>query len=266
MNSDDVTPLSPVFDSGSMVYESAGPLCIGSGSFATVYVTKGNPVAFKVVHHQSESKTVLAEFEVLRAVYENCRSIPGFMVPGPKGYFDPHEGTIVFRSGRTVPVVTAGPSSMAAKSVPTLFDGVSHIHHRAMYAMDRVHRFPEALSRVLAEKYLPASVTDLPFLLRIYLGKVVRSTGFINTRKFPVDSERYEYLRRTAELTLPEFPPLPPVRKVARYMGQTLAKVHFRAGYDTRDIEFVCGGDGWAEACFYIIDFNQVSSCPFLCM
>ena len=73
--------------------------------------------------------------------------------------------------------------------------------------MDRVHRFPEALSRVLAEKYLPASVTDLLFLLRIYLGKVVRSTGFINTRKFPVDSERYEYLRRTTELTLPEFPP-----------------------------------------------------------
>ena len=262
------TVFPPRFGSPSDIYETADPVCIGSGSFATIYVTKGNPIAFKVVHYESDSEALLEEFGALRELYQKCASSPGFLVPGPKGFYDPAMMMVVFHSGQSVPLMTASPEAIAARPIPTLFDGVYSKHGRAMYAMTRVHRFPVDMAHILSEKYIPSSfsVKDPPFLLRLYFGKQLKITRFTNTRNFPVDIERYEYLRDTAQATLPGSPPLPPVLELVGYMGQTLGKIHFYAGYDARDVEFICGGDGWSEACFYVIDFNQVNNCPFLCM
>lgn len=41
-----------------------------------------------------------------------------------------------------------------------------------------------------------------------------------------------------------------------------LSKMHFRTGFDARDVEFVLGGDGWRGVKPFILDFNQVMLPP----
>ena len=91
------------------VNENADQLCTGSGSFATVYVTKGNPIAFKVVHYEFDSEALLEEFGALRELYPKCASSPGFLVPGPKRFYDPAKMMVVFHPGQSVPLMTASP-------------------------------------------------------------------------------------------------------------------------------------------------------------
>jgi len=41
-------------------------------------------------------------------------------------------------------------------------------------------------------------------------------------------------------------------------MGEMLGRLHWRAGYDGRDVEFVMGGASFSGVAMYIIDFNQM--------
>ncbi|TGZ76574.1 hypothetical protein EX30DRAFT_344794 [Ascodesmis nigricans] len=49
---------------------------------------------------------------------------------------------------------------------------------------------------------------------------------------------------------------LPGIRSFAT--GDMLSKMHFRTGFDARDVEFVLGGDGWRGVKPFILDFNQM--------
>lgn len=50
---------------------------------------------------------------------------------------------------------------------------------------------------------------------------------------------------------------LPSAEEVALEMGDMLARIHWRAGFDARDVEFVMGDDMASSVAFYVIDFNQ---------
>lgn len=57
----------------------------------------------------------------------------------------------------------------------------------------------------------------------------------------------------------------PSVEDIAYGMGETLGHLHWRAGYDGRNIEFIMGGASFSGVALYIIDFNQVcrQSCSY---
>jgi len=79
---------------------------------------------------------------------------------------------------------------------------------------------------------------------------------FVNTNNFPLDVQRHEWLRASLDDKMQL--DLPSAEKVALEMGEMLGRIHWRAGYDVRDIEFIVGGDGYTRVAFYIINFNQV--------
>ena len=47
--------------------------------------------------------------------------------------------------------------------------------------------------------------------------------------------------------------------EIAEGMGEMLGHLHWRGGYDGRDIEFIMGGRGFSGVAMYVIDFNQVT-------
>ena len=136
---------------------------------------------------------------------------------------------------------------------------------RSVYVMDRIHVLPSGQGQYIREQFYPIAARKLvppPSLCRLYFGKVLappdtRRIAMVNSINFPLDRARYTGLRTTMDT-------LPSAEDVAEGMGQMLGLVHWTAGFDGRDIEFVVGGDGYGNIQFYVIDFNQVrpmSSC-----
>ncbi|KAF8341941.1 hypothetical protein F5887DRAFT_887591 [Amanita rubescens] len=95
-----------------------------------------------------------------------------------------------------------------------------------------------------------------PSLCRIYFGKVISEVGreekahrfFNSSTDFPLDVGRYQ---KVVDADKAGF--YPDVEDIAYGMEEMLGRLHGRAGYDGRDIEFV----GFSDTAFYIIDFNQ---------
>lgn len=122
--------------------------------------------------------------------------------------------------------------------------------------MDYISPLPAPSGAHLGAAYFP-DLTERdkegPALCRLYFGKVYPSSRqkFVNSSNFPLDEAQYLGVRAVAT-------ELPDSAAVARGMGQMLARLHFLARVDARDIEFVLGGDGYFGHRFYIIDFNQV--------
>ncbi|EIW65102.1 uncharacterized protein TRAVEDRAFT_111798 [Trametes versicolor FP-101664 SS1] len=78
--------------------------------------------------------------------------------------------------------------------------------------------------------------TSIPLLCRLYLGEL-RPSPFVKTSNFPIDVASYGLL-------VDNFPEdLLPLEVVAQGIGEMLSRIHWTAGYDARDIEFVMGGD-----------------------
>lgn len=71
----------------------------------------------------------------------------------------------------------------------------------------------------------------------------------------PLDVSRY---RKLLEAVVEGDRIYPSVEDIAYGMGEMLGRLHWRAGYDGRDIEFVMGGASFSGVAMYIIDFNQV--------
>lgn len=51
----------------------------------------------------------------------------------------------------------------------------------------------------------------------------------------------------------------PTVDDIAHGMGEMLGRLHWHAGYDDHDIEFIMGGASSGGIAMNVIDFNQVS-------
>ncbi|KAI0759101.1 hypothetical protein C8Q74DRAFT_283955 [Fomes fomentarius] len=126
------------------------------------------------------------------------------------------------------------------------------------YIMDRAHALPDVFAYVVRDRFYPAAAivqgVESPLMCRLYFGKVIRPSKFVNSINFPLDVHRY-----TTLLDCCEPGSLFTAKEVAAGMGEMLAHIHWLGGFDGRDIEFVLAGSGYLGTVqYYVIDFNQM--------
>ncbi len=229
------------------------PVCIGRGSFAQVWTIPGAVVAFKEAQRGEEGGDIVREFKMCGEVYDHCNHDSFFSSPRaialsvPSGFAEDAAFKLAPAPAKTPVTTHRGPTVR-----PEQFSSFDN----AAYALDLVLPLPEHAAMRLREAYFPpgAAAASGPNLCRLYFGKEYgpRRSQFANTHNFPLDVARYEALMRA----YPDFQVTP--KDIAKGMGETLGRIHLRAGYDARDIEFVLGGDGGGGFSFWVIDFNQV--------
>ncbi|KAF9046826.1 hypothetical protein BDZ89DRAFT_1108647 [Hymenopellis radicata] len=232
--------------------EPAEPICIGAGSFAEIYVISGGPIAYKQMFG-SDGAALRFEYDALSVIYQRCHDSQSFFaIPRPFAFNDP-SGLIAFHTTSPIPLHRR-PRPVR----PIVNQALLSIFRSPVYAMDRVQALPPRASAKLTALYFPRTVETGPLLCRLYFGKTftgARIPSFYNTQNFPLDEGRYNTL---ASL----FPRLPSVTEVVQGMAEMLARLHYRASMDARDVEFVLGGDGGSGFTFFVIDFNQVRYWP----
>ena len=237
-------------------------VAIGRGSFATVSILQGRPVAFKHVLYSQRTPELQAEFEALCAIYDFCNADSFFLIPRPLAYYDPSISTS-FTSPEATP-----PRRAARVRRPLVTEGdfAALKLGNAAYAMDQVLPLPLKTAEVIRSLFYPPTAREAPAptLCRLYFGKVIESTkgpiAFFNSANFPLDLARYNQVLAAvpdAGLRTPE--------EISHGMGEILGCLHWNVGYDGRDIEFVLGGASFSGVESYIIDFNQVSPKRFVC-
>jgi len=225
---------------------------IGAGSFATVYVVRGGPIAYKQVAHVSDAQAQILrhEYDILQEIYLKCNTESFFAIPRVFAYNDPDKKSGGF--------VSNPPSSARCLARPIVTPNIMTPFTRATYAMDRVHALPYDAGMIISKTYLPETLRKTTVsLCRLYFGKNYTNAPpprFFNTSNFPLDEERYVNLFES----FPEL--LEPVKVVASGMGEMLSRLHFKACVDARDVEFVLGGDGGGGFTYFVIDYNQVCS------
>lgn len=223
--------------------ERPGLTRIGAGSFASVYVYRGSPLAFKEVADGDDAAILRKEYHTLGDIYRDWELNPKplFSLPKPYAIYAP---------------TSNGFSSQSCSAIVT--QGIMQHFQRATYAMDRVNAVPLDLGMFIAQTWFPPQYNrHPPALCRLYLGKDYSEAPvprFINTNNFPLDEYRYNILDQNSPNRLK------PISQVARGMGQILARLHHALGLDARDVEFVLGGDGGSNFTYFLIDFNQVCS------
>lgn len=214
--------------------EESKLLRLGAGRFATVFVVEGGAFrALKLVTDNTRAAELEKEYIYLQLIYTRCYHKGSFFhLPRPYSFH----------------------ASMFAYAEVLNFPTTGILDH-AMYSMQRVMPVPPALSSRIRAKFFPAQLRDglkyKPFLARLYLGKRPQpppESGrpvFFNHCNFPLTAEMLD------ELGLP-------VADIAEGMGRLLSRIHYQAGQDGRDIEFVLGGDKRDQPKFFCIDFNQM--------
>ncbi|KAI9059095.1 hypothetical protein FKP32DRAFT_1688223 [Trametes sanguinea] len=211
--------------------EPTRPLRIGAGSFASIYAIPGRAVVCKVIHVQEQVAQIKAEYDILHDIHTQSNEQSLFVVPRALAFFDPRTHELLFRPlsrRRSVP-----PRARAFD--PTFF---ADLPPRACYVMDRVAPLPPSIARFIRSSMYPSKASDVPvpLIFRLYFGKQLRPSAFVNPNNFPIDASRYQLLRK-------EFPDyLLPIEEVVEGMAATLSGIHWDAGYDARDVEFVMAG------------------------
>jgi hypothetical protein len=217
---------------------------LGAGSFATVFAWRTRPtVALKQVAQNDHESQLRKEYDLLCEIH--AASLVGrgadsdmlFEPPRPFNFYTSYwEFARDFRLDR---------------SIQRGLDGTS-----SLYTMRRLLPIPPALAANIQSSFFPESHRggDPPaFIARIYLGRKLRQDGggrFHSHANFPLDEARLQQLSCEYSATT-----------LARAMARTLACMHYLAGVDGRDIEFVLGGDTdnpLQKARCLVIDFNQV--------
>lgn len=223
---------------------------LGAGSFATVYVVSGTRAAYKQTHGANEGGMLLNEYFALDKIYNMCNHDSFFSIPRALGFYDPSSNRSITHTAsstrrRRHPRPMIQPDSFTSFSSP-------------VYAMDRIFHLPKAFAKNIAREFYPEQHQQQqpgPRLCRLYLGKVIGPSRFFNSENFPLDPVRYRRLQQLQELSTRG---LSILEEVAYGMGEMLGRIHWRGGYDARDIEFVFGGDGYDGCSYNVIDFNQV--------
>jgi hypothetical protein len=232
---------------------------IGRGSFASVSILSGRPVAFKHVTVRERSGELKTEFEVLRALYDDfCDTDSFFGVPRPLAFYDPHNSTSFLSAGGSL------PSKSRRRPLVSECDFKLLELDNAAYAMEQVLPLPLSTAKTIHTLFYPPNMPKAldPTLCRLYFGKVIKELGpdgrpnrYFNSANFPLDVSRY---RKLLEVSAEGDCVYPSVEDIAYGMGEMLGCLHWRAGYDGRDVEFVMGGASFSGVVMYMIDFNQV--------
>jgi len=227
---------------------------IGRGSFATVSILSGRPVAFKHVIFSGRTPELKTEFETLRALYDFCNTDSFFAIPLPLAYYDP-ELSSSFVSPEGSPISKG--RSRARRPLVTEDDFKALKLDGAAYAMDQVLPLPLSVALEIRRLFYPHGSGDaaVPSLCRLYFGKTLdaRPSRFFNSANFPLDVSRYLQL-----LDSHKGGDYPSLDEIATGMGEMLGRLHWRCGFDGRDIEFVMGGASFSGVVMNVIDFNQM--------
>jgi hypothetical protein len=231
-------------------------ISIGRGSFATVSILSGRPVAFKQVIFSDRTPELKAEFEALRCLYDLCSNDSFFAIPRPLAYYDPAVSTS-FVSTDSSPIWKG--RSRARRPFVAEGDFKALEMDDAAYAMDHVLPLPLSTALIIRKLFYPPGqdMAKVPSLCRLYFGKVIdmggRISRFFNSSGFPLDVSRYKRVMEAAHDG-----DYPTVDDIVCGMGEMLGLLHWRVGYDGRDVEFVMGGASFSGVVMNIIDFNQV--------
>ena len=219
---------------------------IGRGSFATISILSGRPVAFKHVTVRERSVELKTEFEVLRSLYGFCDTDSFFGVPRPLAFYDPHRPTSFLSASGSPP----SESRRRRPLRPLVSEGDFKLLEldTAAYAMDQVLPIPLSTAKTIRTLFYPPNMPKAlnPTLCRLYFGKVIKELGpggrpnrFFNSANFPLDASRY---RKLLEVAIESDYVYPSIEDIAYGMGEMLGRLHWCAGYDGRDVEFVMGG------------------------
>ncbi|KAI0000472.1 hypothetical protein BJV77DRAFT_974108 [Russula vinacea] len=218
-------------------------VAIGRGSFATVSILSGRPVAFKHIICSGRTPELKAEFEAIRCIYDSCDTDSFFAIPRPLAYYDPAVSTS-FCSPDSPPISKVW--SRARRPLVAEDDFKALKLDSAAYAMDQVLPLPLSTALLIRRLFYPPGqdMATVPSLCRLYFGKVIdmtsaggRPSRFFNSSNFPLDVTRYSRILEAARM---------------------LGHLHCRGGYDGRDVEFVMGGASFSGIAMNIIDFNQM--------
>jgi hypothetical protein len=238
-------------------------VAIGRGSFATVSILSGRPVAFKHVINSERTPELKAEFDTLCSIYDFCNTDSFFAIPRPLAYYDPNVSAS-FISQASSPLSVG--RSRARRPLVTESDIKALQLESAAYAMDQVLPLPLSAVIIIRNLFYPSGQQNakVPSLCRLYFGKVIQATApggppsrFFNSANFPLDVSRYQQFQEAHGEDLPN------VDEIVQGMGEMLARLHWRGGYDGRDIEFVMGGTFFSDVAMDVIDFNQVWPASF---
>ncbi|KAJ9523221.1 hypothetical protein QJQ45_024005 [Haematococcus lacustris] len=218
--------LSSLLTSDQPRDEESKLLRLGAGRFATVFAATGGAFrALKLVKDNTRAAELEEEYNHLELIYTRCHQKGSFFrLPRPYSFH-----ASIFAYAEVLNFPTTG------------------ILDHAMYSMQRVLPVPPALSSRIRAKFFPAQLRDglkyKTFLARLYLGKYPQPPP--ESCNFPLTAEMLD------ELGLP-------VADIAEGMGRLLSRIHYLAGQDGRDIEFVLGGDKHDRPKFFCIDFDQM--------
>ena len=205
-----------------MSSEPTSIVCIGAGSFATVYVCHGyNNLALKRVAgpgHGAELRKEFNDLRLLHRIVELAQPECGFKVPRPDAFF------------------SSDAESKLALCItqPELEDAA--LDSLALHTMERVWPVPRALAARIRQLFVPEQHrgNEQLFVARLYLGMELRAAlQLFNPLNFPLVAHRLQQLQ----------PPLGvDYGLIAWRMGRCLARIRFSARRDTWDVEFVLGG------------------------
>ena len=214
----------------------------GAGSFATVYACTAWPsIAVKQVADPARTSELEREHEALAALGAAWQPSPGGAL-------------LAFQVPRCLDLY-ADFSAFAAANDVRHDAACAKLGLGAVYTMERVSTVPPPLAKRIREHCFPeAYKCDVrPFLGRVYFGQRRATTGrFFNPLNFAITPTCLTALGL-------------PCEGLAASMGTALARIHFVAGYDGRDVEFVLGGathHANVEPAFFVIDFNQMRRVP----
>ncbi|KAJ7444916.1 hypothetical protein FB451DRAFT_74248 [Mycena latifolia] len=236
--------------------EISVPVRIGAGSFAAIYAISGHSYVFKVVHDASQEQTLLYEFNALHTIYSQFNSTSFFALPRPLAHHNPTNGCITMFPDS----LSLGRPGRRAYIHATLFTSHPLTGTASAYLMDRAHPLPTHIANIIRTKFYSQPALDAhtraPAICRLYFGKTVVPSRFINSANFPMDIARMNALRKALD-EQGMSGVIATNEEIASGMGEMLGKIHWLGGFDARDVEFVmAGSDSYIR--FFIIDFNQM--------
>ncbi|KAH9231472.1 hypothetical protein K456DRAFT_1915002 [Colletotrichum gloeosporioides 23] len=219
---------------------------IGEGCCATIYAL--SPSSIAKVAKPNKQNELWNDFGAHLSIYEAISAIPtATLVPKPAYYLHAQDVT-AWRAAQAKKIPSREPNDvLCAERIPPL---------------------PRIIRRSLVEVFCPKEQTaevlenkkNDACLVRLYLGRrrpsSLHTQGTFSLRNFELTLDKMEQLGLDA-------------MQFVAPIAEALAVVHWKAGSDGRDIEFVLGGpperrisaEGFRQstACVWLLDFNQCS-------
>ncbi|KAH8750479.1 hypothetical protein BGZ57DRAFT_775359 [Hyaloscypha finlandica] len=205
---------------------------IGEGSCGIVFAQEGRSIVFKVAKHDPAQLHNDHRMHLRVSAAFDAHPVPGITIPQVRQFVE--ETETEFFPTKSKLVLRA---RSARCTIPT-----------TVIVSDHILPLPERIRETLIEKYCDERVKDearsnphnKDCLARVYLGKPDTTTSnehrdpansrprFFTLRNFPMYYARLLDMRFDCD-------------KIAQCMGRALAVLHWEAGVDGRDVEFVLG-------------------------